>query len=130
MSARSERLQVTNERTGAVLGTDVRTARTPVARLRGLLGQPRLEAGEGLLIEPCNGVHMLFMGYALDVVFLDRQWRVVEVRHELRPWRIAPYVRGAYAALELPAGTLERTGTEAGDVLCLDAARAVDEAAA
>ena len=115
---------VTDTRTGALLASRVRVARTPLARLRGLLGRPPLEAGEGLLIEPCNGVHMFLMRYAIDVAFLDRQWRVVEVRRGLRPWRVVPWVRRTHAVLELGAGTLDRAGVQAGDVLVSEPAGA------
>ena len=128
MAGGSDALTVTNGRTGAVLGRRVRAARNPVARLRGLLGHGTLGEGEGLLLEPCNGVHMFFMRYALDVAFLDRQWRVVEVRRGLRPWHAVPRVRGAHAALELRAGAL--AATEAGDVLRIEPTVLAMEAAA
>ncbi len=66
------------------------------ARARGL------EPGGGMLIDSAPSVHMFFMRFPIDVVFLDRDWRVLSVRHELRPWRIAG-ARRAVAALELPA---------------------------
>ena len=60
---------------------------------------------------------MLFMRFAIDAVFLDRDLRVLKVSHRLRPWvPMAGAVR-AHAVLELPAGTAARTGTQAGDVL-------------
>jgi uncharacterized membrane protein (UPF0127 family) len=62
---------------------------------------------------------MFFMRFPIDVVFLDRDWRVVGVRHGLRPWRVAG-ARGAVAALELPAGAAAAAGIDEGDVLALD----------
>jgi hypothetical protein len=63
---------------------------------------------------------MFFMRFPLDVVFVDREWRVVGVRHRLRPWRVAG-ARGAVAALELPAGAAAAAGIEEGDVLAMEA---------
>jgi uncharacterized membrane protein (UPF0127 family) len=92
----------------------------PLARMRGLLGRSGLEPGSGMLLTPEPSVHMLFMRFPIDVVFLDREHKVVGVRHELRPWRAAG-ARGAYASLELPAGAAAAVGVEEGDVLVLEA---------
>ena len=88
-------------------------------RARGLLGRDGLDPGAGMLIDRAGSVHMFFMRFPIDVVFLDRDWRVVGVRHGLRPWRMAA-ARRAVAALELSAGTAAAAGIEAGDVLALE----------
>lgn len=95
-------------------------ARTLWTRTRGLLGQPPLAPGEGLLLEPCQSVHMFFMRYAIDVVFLDHEYRVVALRPELRPWRATRYFRNAHAALELRAGAAREAGLEPGHQLALE----------
>ena len=88
-------------------------------RARGLLGRDGLEAGEGMLIDRAGSVHMFFMRFPIDVVFLDRDRKVVGVRHGLRPWQVAA-ARRAVAALELPAGAAAGAGIEEGDVLALE----------
>jgi uncharacterized membrane protein (UPF0127 family) len=88
-------------------------------RMRGLLGRSGLEPGGGMLIDAAPSVHMFFMRFPIDVVFLDRDWTVVRVVHALKPWRVAG-ARRAVAALELPAGTAAEAGLEEGDVLVLD----------
>jgi uncharacterized membrane protein (UPF0127 family) len=103
-------------REGRVVCERCRLARTPFTRMKGLLGRRELPIGEGLLIEPTSGVHTAFMRFPIDVVFLDRDLRVLSVRPAVRPWRAATQ-RGARAALELPAGEAERQGLVAGDVL-------------
>jgi uncharacterized membrane protein (UPF0127 family) len=76
-------------------------------RARGLLGRTELPAGHGLLITPCSAIHTLGMRFAIDVVFLDAQGRVVSQYGQVRPHRLMIRGgRGAVAALELPAGTL------------------------
>lgn len=72
-----------------------------------------------MLIDRAGSVHMFFMRFSIDVVFLDRDWRVVGVRHALRPWRVAA-ARRAVAALELPAGAAAAAGVESGDVLVVE----------
>jgi uncharacterized membrane protein (UPF0127 family) len=88
-------------------------------RARGLLGRDGLETGRGMLIDRAGSVHMLFMRFPIDVVFLDRDWHVVGVRHNLRQWRFAG-ARRAVAALELPAGAAAAAGIEVGDALALE----------
>lgn len=109
-------------RSGAVLGSAVGVANTFWTRLRGLLGAPPLQPGEGLLLEPCQAVHMYGMKQALDVAFLGGQGEVVAVYHDLQPGRRSKYHRKAQQALELPVGTLRDTGTRVGDRLNIEPA--------
>ena len=95
-------------------------ADTALARMRGLLGRDGLGPGEGMLIRPTNSVHMFFMRFAIDVVFVDRELAVRKIVERLRPWRMAG-CRGARAALELPAGTAGRCGITVGERLSLEA---------
>ena len=90
-------------------------------RLVGLLDRAELAQDEGLWLEPCDSVHMLGMRVPIDVAFLDPEGRVLRTIEPLRPWRATWPVRGARCALELPAGTLRRTGTQAGDQLLREA---------
>jgi uncharacterized membrane protein (UPF0127 family) len=84
--------------------------------MRGLLGRRNLPSGEGILLKPASSVHMAFMRFAIDAVFLDRDLRVVKIAAGLRPWKIAGS-RGAKAVLEIPAGEASRRGLTVGDRL-------------
>lgn len=86
------------------------------ARMKGLLGRRGLEPGEGMLLRPAGSIHTAFMRFAIDVVFLDRELRVLEVVPRLPPWRTAA-CRGAKAVLELGAGEAERLGIDSGKAL-------------
>jgi uncharacterized protein len=88
---------------GRVVSSRCRIADRPWSRLRGLLGRSGLEPGEGLLLRPSGSIHMMFMRFAIDAVFLDRELVVVDVVRDLRPWRAAGR-RGAKAVIELAAG--------------------------
>ena len=88
-------------------------------RARGLLGRSGLDAGTGMLIDRAPSVHMFFMRFPIDVVFLDRDRKVVGIRHRLEPWRVAG-ARRAVAALELPAGSAAEVGLAEGDELVLE----------
>jgi uncharacterized membrane protein (UPF0127 family) len=91
-------------------------AETALTRMRGLLGRRELPIGEGILLKPASSVHMAFMRFPIDAVFLDRDLRVAKIASDLRPWRVAGS-RGAKAVLELPAGEATRRGLTTGDRL-------------
>ena len=96
-----------------------------MGKSRGLLGRDRLEAQAGMLFEagrfePFMCMHMLFMRFAIDIVFLNRQGRAIRIDHNLRPWRISSIVWGARKALELPAGAMARSQTEVGDQIIFE----------
>jgi len=110
-------IEVRNITRGSALAERADHARTILTRLRGLLGTSGLSEGTGLVIEPCNSVHMWGMSYPLDVVFADREGVVVGVVQELRPWRLTKVYRGARYAIELPVGVISASGTELGDKL-------------
>lgn len=99
-----------------VLASDLRIANTFWSRLKGLLGTNYLPEGKGLLITPCNSIHMFGMRYAIDVVFLDSAWRVLKVLHQFPPGKTAA-CPGSAQVLELPVGTLIQTRTTVGDQL-------------
>ena len=63
---------------------------------------------------------MLFMRFAIDAAFLDANGRVVRAFERLRPWVPAVFVRGAVEVVELRAGTISESGTQAGDDLVFE----------
>ena len=111
--------RVVNVTRDTVVGDRIRVARTMTERSVGLLRTPHLAAGEGLWIERSPSIHMFFMRYPIDAVFVDAGGRVTRVISDLRPWRVVWWARGARDCLELPAGTTAATGTIAGDELRL-----------
>lgn len=115
MAGRS--LRLVHPRSGRVLAERLRVPRTALGRALGLMLRRELPAGEGMWITPCNGIHMFFMRFAIDAVFVDRQLRVVRVCAGLRPWRVVPLVLRAHSVLELPEGALGAPGLERGEQL-------------
>ena len=89
-------------------------------RAKGLMFQTGWEDFDGLLLSPCRSIHTFGMRMVIDVCFLDPEHRVMKSLDSLGPWRSAHGGRHSYATLELPAGTLERTGTREGDLLALE----------
>lgn len=115
-------LRLLQPRTGHVLAQRVRVPRTFVGRGLGLMFRRRLGPGEAMWIRPCNGIHMLFMRFAIDAVFLDRGLRVVRVYAGLRPWMgLVPLVPRAHSVVELPAGALDGLELQPGEPLAAEA---------
>lgn len=85
-------------------------------RTRGLLGRAQLKKNEGLLLDPCNSIHMFFMRFPLDVIFIDRQGCIVKLVTSLSPWRMSSCRKGS-AVLEVSVGLIAEAGLQIGDQL-------------
>lgn len=103
-----------------MLAESLEVPRTFVGRGVGLMFRRRLEAGRGMWIDPCNGIHMFFMRFPIDAVFLDRSQRVVKVYRRLGVWRVVPLVIGARSVVELPPGTLDGLELPKGEQLAFE----------
>ena len=112
---------------GTVLATEVESGDSLWAKFKGLMGRPSLAAGAGLWLPESNGIHMMFMRFPIDAVFVGRPEAdggrpVLSVHRALPAWRgLVPLVRGAHGVLELPAGTIDASGTAVGDLIRLEA---------
>ncbi len=116
--------QAYNQTRGTVLCERLEVASGFTEQSRGLLGRASLEPGGGLMFEngpiiPFMWMHMFFMRFPIDIVFLDREGRVIKVNRELKPWRVSSIVFGARTALEIEPGASARSNTEAGDTIIL-----------
>jgi len=103
---------------GTVVATTVEGAFDSASRRHGLLGRNEFADGSALIIAPSSAIHTFFMQIAIDVVFVSRDGRVLKTYADLPAWRLA-FAGGAYAAIELPVGTLSRSLTMRGNRLVL-----------
>jgi uncharacterized membrane protein (UPF0127 family) len=104
---------VAEDNRDAVVCERCTVADTVISRLKGLLGKKELRSGDGLLLRPANMVHTWFMRFAIDVVFVDADMRVVGITHDAGPWRLTGR-RAARSVIELPAGECRRRGIRQG----------------
>ena len=113
------RFYVYNTTRETFVATEAKLADGYFSRLVGLLGKTRRWArpGQGLWIVPSHGVHTIGMLFAIDLVFLDRDGRVVHTEEYVRPFRISRVTLKAQSVLELPPYTVFRSGTQVGDRL-------------
>ena len=119
-------MTVTNETRQRTVADKAARAGSFLARGRGLMLTPPLPAGGGLVIEPCNSIHMFFMRYPLDILFLDKQGKVVFMYRGIKPWRLGRIVRGARLAIELPEGTIDASETQIGDTVSINSTTSPD----
>jgi uncharacterized protein len=125
VSAGPRILRVRNETRSTILCQRLEDAGGIAGKSRGLLGRKGLEPGHGMLFisgrfEPFMWMHMFFMQFAIDIVFLNRDHQVIRINHGLKPWRLSSIVFGAHTALELAAGDAARSGTLVGDRLTIE----------
>jgi uncharacterized membrane protein (UPF0127 family) len=95
---------VTIYRGGQCLFPKVRLAASFSARWRGLMFYPQMPGIDGLLLYPCNSVHMFGMRFALGLIYLDRDGRILRVVERIVPNQIGPFVKEAYYVLEIGPG--------------------------
>lgn len=81
-------------------------------RFRGLMLRRELPEGHGLLLAPCSSIHMCFMRFAIDAVYIDRDYRILKVVTHLRPWLGLSWCPGAWGVIELPSGTVKKYGLQ------------------
>jgi uncharacterized membrane protein (UPF0127 family) len=112
---------------GTVLASAVEHADGLWGKFMGLMGRSSLPAGAALWLPDSNGIHMMFMRFPIDAIFVGRASgpdgarEVVSVHPALPVWRgFVPLVRAAHGVLELPAGTIAATGTTVGDQLLIE----------
>lgn len=108
-------VRVENATRGSILAERCRVAGSWRERIFGLHLLPRLEGGEGLLLPGATTIDTTFMGYPIDLVFLDRSNRVTRVVPDMRPWRMILRTAGGRDCLELPAGAAAAARTQPGD---------------
>src|SRR5688572_22343792 len=107
-------VRVENTTKGSLVAERVRVASSIRDRTVGLLGSSGLDDDEGLWIERSPSIHMFFMRFAIDAVFVNASGRVTKVVPDLRPWRAVWWAPGARDCLELPVGAAARSDTQPG----------------
>ena len=106
-----------NRTRATYLATDLLIARTHWTRFRGLMAtnSSQFPPGRGLWIHPSHGIHTFAMRFPIDAVYLDRDRIVIHIEEGLKPWRMAAVRVRATSVLELPVGTIQKSGTALGD---------------
>lgn len=113
-------MKIINKTNGIIIAEDIFIAKTPSKRMMGLLMRRDFHRGQALILKPCNSVHTFFMNFVIDVLFVDKNNRVVKALPNLKSFRLSGIYLNAVLAIELPSGTIRSTSTQEGDILTLD----------
>ena len=109
-------IKVVNKTKGIVVADRVSVAKSFWSRLKGLMFRSGMGENEGLIFYDAPSIHTFFMRFPIDVVFMDRQQRVVKISRALKPWRITSCF-GSSLTLEIPANRSSAVSMESGDEL-------------
>lgn len=115
----AQTLYVFNLTRQSFVSLGVSPADTHITRLRGLLGRMRIRSDEGLWVVPCQGIHTIGLLFAIDVIYLDENHRVIHLIEHLGPFRVASIMRQSASVLELPTRTIYSSNTQVGDSLLI-----------
>ncbi len=106
-----------NASTGRILVERVQMAQDFRSRSKGLLGRRGLAQDEGLLIKPCNSIHTFFMKFPIDVIFLDKNGRIVKIATGIKPWRLCSALVHGFMVLETGVDSQAKSLANVGEVI-------------
>lgn len=86
-------------------------------RFKGLMGKKEIKHDEALIIKPCNSIHMFFMKFSIDVIFIDKNDRVCEMIKNIKPWKVSKIIKEAKYVIELKSDKINNHNIEIGDLI-------------
>jgi len=110
-------MKLINKTTNEVISENLMTADSFFKRLKGLMFTKELPEQDALHIIPCNEIHMFFMNYSIDVLYLDKDRKIVHMDEGMEPGEIGKKVKNAVSVVELPNGRIKTKSLEIGQVL-------------
>ena len=102
-------VRIVVKETGVVVADKAKIAEDYLNRSKGLLGRPGMDQGEGLVIRPCSSIHTFFMQFSIDVLFVDKNDRIIKIKSALKPWRLSGCLFGCRYVIELPEGAIAKS---------------------
>ncbi len=113
-------MRLINQTQSTILATNVSMANNPLKRIKGLLGKKNFLRGEALIIKPCNSVHTFFMHFSIDLLFVNKDYKIIKVLPAFAPNKISGIYWKSSLVIELPCGTINLTKTQNKDQLQLE----------
>jgi uncharacterized protein len=113
-------MRIVNLTRNTVLAEEAKTADGFFARLVGLLNRDSLNKSEALILSPSNSIHSFFMRFTIDVIFLDKSGKVIDILPSFKAWCLSPIYFTAHTAIELPENTIWPTQTQPGDIIKIE----------
>lgn len=110
-------LKILNSTQDTVIADNGRMADSFETRLIGLLNKSQIIPGEALVISPCQQIHMFFMRFSIDVIFINSSNVVVGLVEDIKPFAMSSIFRHSHRAIEVPPGTISQSRTCMGDAI-------------
>ncbi len=114
MIRRCLEIKLVNIDTSEVIAERVKGAYTFWSRFKGLMLTESMPENAALHLSPCTAIHTFFMKYSIDILYLDKEKKIVGIEKELEPGMIGKKWLNAKSVIELPAGTIDKTSTVMG----------------
>lgn len=108
------------KRQNEVLINSCGIARDFMSRFMGLMGKSTLSSDEALCFPNCNSIHTFFMKIPIDVLFVSKEGKVIEILESLAPWKMLLPRRGVKHTVEMKSGLARALGITVGDELQID----------
>lgn len=108
-------MTILNSTRNVSLARNASKAVSPLTRLKGLIGRRQMSPDEALWIPACNSIHTFFMSFDIDVVFTDRNFKVLSIHRRVQPWRLLMPKWSAYHTFEFAGGCLNENNLKLGD---------------
>ncbi|MFA5271535.1 MAG: DUF192 domain-containing protein [Candidatus Omnitrophota bacterium] len=108
--------KIVDKTNGQCIVGDAQEAKTFIQRLKGLLCRKSLSPEEALIFYNVSSIHMFFMRFPIDVFYLDKEMKVLKIKHSFKPWRMSS-CSSAKITIELPAGKAKEKSVQIGDTL-------------
>jgi uncharacterized membrane protein (UPF0127 family) len=113
-------MKIINKTRNVVLAGEALMADTPFSRMKGLLGKRGLGPDEALILKPSNSIHTFFMRFPIDVLFVDKEGRLIKAISAMKPFRLTRLYYRAVLVVELGAGIIRSTATSGGDLIMIE----------
>lgn len=108
-------MKIINKTKQTIIAQEAEMADTFFSRMKGLLGRKQFTLEQALVITRCQSVHMFFMHFPIDVVFVNQRQCVVGIVQNLKPFQLSPIFWGADYVIELPLGSVAGSKISKGD---------------
>ena len=113
-------MKIINKSKNIVLAEDASNADNPFKRMKGLLGKKEFMLGKALILKPCNSIHTFFMRFPIDVLFINKENKVIAFLPSFKPFRLTRIYPASSSVIEFPSGTLKPNLVERGDIIALE----------
>ncbi len=110
---------IRNASNKAILAKNEKLATSIFSKAKGLMFTKK--TGKALIFtfsfEQYIPLHMFFVFYPIDVLWLNKDKKVVFLKQDFKPWTMISPKKKAKYVLELKEGTIKRSNTRIGDTI-------------